>query len=230
MFVTLGVLSALAYGIMVIGRIPIITVPFTLKYDPKDIVFVICGFIYGPLPVFAMSIVVSFIEMITVSENGIIGFAMNVLSTCAFACSAAFVYKKLHSLKGAVIGLIVGWIVMAAAMLLYNYLITPFYLASLSLGWSDMKALSETAKNIRPGVAALLIPVFLPFNLLKCGINAAVAMLVYKPVKAGLTKSKLLPEPPSGNAATKVNIGVMIASAFVLLTGVLIVLVYRGII
>jgi len=226
----LALLAALAYVIMVYGRIPVLTVPPFLKYDPKDVIFVIGGFLFGPLSVLAMSVVVSFIEMITVSETGIIGFGMNVMSTCAFACTAAFIYKKLHTLKGAIIGLVAGWIAMAVVMVLWNYIITPIYLASLSHGFSDMEALSESVNQIRPGVASMLIPVFLPFNLLKGGLNAAITMLVYKPVRAALSKSRLLPAPPSDRPKSKLNAGVMLVSAFMLITGILIILIYQGII
>ena len=228
--VILAMLSALAYVLMVFGRVPVLTVPPFLKYDPKDVILVIGGFIFGPLSVLAMSIVVSFIEMITVSDTGIIGFAMNVVSTCAFACTAAFIYKKMHSLKGAIIGLIVGWIAMALIMVLWNYIMTPIYLASLSTGFSDMEALSAAVSKIRPGVANMLIPIFLPFNLLKGGLNAAITMLVYKPVRTGLVKSRLLPDTSAAKAPSKINTGAMLVSAFVLLTGILLILVYQGII
>ena len=33
---------------------------------------------------------------------------MNALATCAFCCTASFVYKKIHTKKGAVIGLALG--------------------------------------------------------------------------------------------------------------------------
>ena len=124
---TIAMLAALAYAVMAVGRLPISTVSF-LQYDPKDIVIVIGGFIYGPLTSFLISAVVSLVEMFTVSDTGIIGFIMNVLSTCGFACTAAFIYKKKHNLAGALTGLITGCLVMAALMLLWNYLITPIYM------------------------------------------------------------------------------------------------------
>jgi len=226
----LAMLSALAYVIMVFGRIPVLTVPPFLKYDPKDVIFVIGGFIYGPLPVLMMSIVVSFFEMITVSDTGIIGFAMNVLSTCAFACTAAYIYKKIHNLKGAIIGLIVGWMAMVVVMILWNYIVTPIYLASLAHGFSDMEALSQAVRETRPVVAKMLIPVFLPFNLLKGGLNAAITMLVYKPVRTGLSKSRLLPESADVKIGSKINIGAMLISFFVLVTGILFILIYQGVI
>ena len=226
----LAMLSALAYVVMMFGRIPVITVPFTLRYDPKDVIFVIGGFIFGPLSVFVMSIIVSFFEMITASETGPIGALMNLVSTCAFACTASFIYKKMHSLKGAVVGLIAGWIATTVIMLLWNYIITPIYLSSLAHGFSDMAALSQAVRELRPVVAGMLVPIFLPFNLLKGGMNAAIAMLIYKPVRAGLSASRLLPETIAPKTTSKVNIGAMLVSLFVLLTGVLIILVYQGVI
>lgn len=65
---------------------------------------------------------------------------------------------------------------MTVLMLLWNYLITPLYM--------------HTA---RADVAAMLVPVFLPFNLLKGCLNATITVLLYKPVVQGLRHAHLLP-------------------------------------
>ena len=54
----IGMLSAIAFAVMVIGRVPIV---LFLKYDPKDVVIVIGGFIFGPLSAFFISLIVSLI-------------------------------------------------------------------------------------------------------------------------------------------------------------------------
>ena len=143
----IAMFCAIAYVVMVVARIPVV---LFLKYEPKDVIITIGGFLMGPLASAAISVVVSFVEMFTVSDTGIIGFVMNVLSSCSFACTAAVIYKKKHTLKGAVIGLISGCAVMVGVMLLWNYFITPLY-----MGYP------------REAVAELLLPAFLPFNLLK---------------------------------------------------------------
>ena len=79
-----------------------------LSYDPKDAVVVIAGFIYGPLTAVIISVISSTIEMLTMSSTGLYGLIMNVLSTCAFAVPAAMLYKKMHNMKGAVLGLVCG--------------------------------------------------------------------------------------------------------------------------
>ncbi len=45
---TIGMLCALAYVAVVVGRIPLV---LFLKYDPKDVVIVIGGLLFGPLVV-----------------------------------------------------------------------------------------------------------------------------------------------------------------------------------
>ncbi len=205
----IGMLSAIAFAVMVIGRVPIV---LFLKYDPKDVVIVIGGFIFGPLSAFFISLIVSIIEMVTVSDTGFIGCIMNILSTCAFACTAAVIYKKDHTLKGAVIGLICGVLLMTGIMLLWNYLITPIY-----LGYP------------REAVAELLIPAFLPFNLLKGGINAALTLLLYKHVVNTLRKAKLI-DQSKGEPVKVNNTGIALVSLFVIATGVLLALVLKGVI
>ena len=136
---------------------------------------------------------------------------MNVLATCAFACTASVIYKKDHTLKGAIIGLICGVLLMTGVMLLWNYLITPIY-----LGYP------------REAVVELLIPAFLPFNLLKGGINAALTLILYKHVVNTLRKAKLIEE--SRCAPVKVNsTGIVLVSLFVIATGVLLALVLKGV-
>lgn len=217
--VTLAILAALAFLVMLVFRIPIFAA-FSLqflKFDLKDVIIIIAGFIYGPLASAAISVVVSFLELITVSESGPIGLLMNILSSCAIACPAAFIYKKRHGLSGAILGLVVGVLAMTGVMLLWNYLITPIY-----QGWP------------REAVAAMLLPLFAPFNLIKGGINAAATMLLYKPLVGALRKANLAPPTAAltmaaGPAAkTRNRVGVIVVSAVVLVTCVLVVLVMQG--
>lgn len=167
---TLAMLSAIAYVAMVVGRVPVV---LFLKYDPKDVIITLGGLIWGPLTSCIVSVIVSVIEMLSVSETGILGCIMNIISTCSFACTAAIIYKKKHTLSGAVMGLVVGSLTMICVMLLWNYLITPLY-----MGYP------------REAVVQLLLPAFLPFNALKAGLNAGFAS-VYKGIHIKTTKNGL---------------------------------------
>lgn len=211
--ITMAMLIALAYLFMLVGRVSIVPAVGFLKYDPKDVIIIIGGFIYGPLSAFIISIVVSVVELVTVSSTGIIGLIMNVVSTCAFVCPAAFIYKKRRTMKGAIVGLVVGCIVMVGVMLLWNYLISPIY-----MGYP------------REAIAKLLIPGFLPFNLIKGGLNAGISLLIYKPVVTALRKSHLVAPSTSEEEITDTRFGYVFVSSFVLVTCILSILVFKQII
>lgn len=209
--IILGMLAALAYVVLFFVRIPAV---LFLKYEPKDVIITIGGFLFGPLASLAISLVVSLIEMFTISDTAIIGFLMNVLSTASFSCTAALIYKNRRRLSGAVIGLIAGTIAMTAVMLLWNWLITPLYM--------------HVERSV---VAGMLFTTFLPFNLVKGALNSAITLLIYKPVVRGLTKAHLI-EP--AHAITKPKVGGLIAtiivSVFIIVSGVLVILAWQGII
>lgn len=206
---TVGMLCAVAYVAMLLSHV-FPKVSGFLSFDLKDVVIVIGGFIMGPLAAAMISVIVSLVEMLTVSSTGPIGLIMNVLSSCAFACTAAVIYKRDRSMRGAVTGLIAGVLLMTGLMLLWNWLITPLY----------MKVPRET-------VVAMLLPVFLPFNLVKGGMNAALAMLLYKPVVTALRKAHLVEESASGpRKGTKW--GIVLVSAALVATFVLLALVLAG--
>ncbi len=207
----LGVLAALAYLSVVLINIPVVSVDF-LKYEPKDVIIALGGFMFGPVSAALLSVVVSLVEMVTISSTGPIGCVMNILSTWGFACVAAMVYKRVHTLKGAVVGLAAGCVATTALMLLWNYLIAPLHMGLT-----------------REAVAAMLVPVFLPYNLLKCSANAALTMLVYKPVVNALRRAHLIESYENGTTGTR-NIGIILVSLLVLATCVLCVLVLRGVI
>lgn len=169
---TTAVLCALAYAAAVVGRVPIV---LFLKYDPKDIIIALGGFIFGPVTSFVIAFISAFAEMITVSDNGVLGLLMNVISSCSFACTAAVIHKRKPVKKRAVLGLLYGWVSMVAVMMVWNYLIAPLY-----MGCSKEE------------VASLLLPAFLPFNLIKGGLNALGTMILYKPVITALSRVGLI--------------------------------------
>ena len=173
---SLAMLAAIAYVVMLLSKM-LPQVQHFLQMDLKDTIICIGGFLFGPLSAAIVAIVVAVVEMFTVSDTGPIGCIMNVLATCAFCCTATFVYKKLHTRKGAVIGLALGTVCLTVVMLLWNYLITPIYM-----------------EMDRAVVAAMLPTVFLPFNLVKGGLNMALILLIYKPVVTALRKARLVPE------------------------------------
>lgn len=204
--VLIAMLAAISFLIVSYIRIPVV---LFLKYEPKDVIITIGGFLLGPMTSFIISLVVSLVEMVTVSDTGPIGCLMNLISTCSFACTAALIYKRRHSLNGAVLGLLAGSVTMVAVMLLWNWLITPLY----------MGVTRETIEQ-------MLIPAFLPFNALKAGLNSALVLGLYKPLTSALRKTRLLPGSDHGLRSKKP--GIYLFAAALLATCILFLLVMQG--
>ncbi len=161
----LGMLAAMAYIVTVFVRIPLMPATPFLNYDIKDVIIAIGGFLFGPVSALILSVAVSLLEFITVSDTGIIGLIMNILSTLSFVIPASLMYSIRRKKSFAVTGLIIGVLFMTGMMVLWNYFITPLYM-----------------KISREAVCAMLPTVFLPFNLIKGTLNAIFTIIIYKPL------------------------------------------------
>lgn len=205
----MAMLTALAFITVALIRIPVV---LFLNYEPKDVLLTIGGFLFGPIPGMVMCVIVALLEMVTVSSTGPIGMLMNCLSSCLFVGTASFIYSRKKTLSRAIIGLVAGALVMTAGMLLWNYLITPLYM--------------ETP---REAIADMLVPVFLPFNLLKGALNAAFTMLLYKSASSTLRAAKLLPREETPTTVGK-RLPVTIITLVIITALILVLLMWRGII
>lgn len=211
---TLAMLTALAFVVMWLSKF-IPSVNGFLDFDFKDVVLCIGGFIFGPISALIMTIIVCVLEMVTVSHTDIIGCIMNIVATASFVCTACAIYRNHHTMKGAVLGLATAVVVLVVVMLAWNYFLTPIYQG-----------------QPREAIAGMLLPIFLPFNAVKGGLNMTATLLLYKPVVGALRSAKLIPESESHAApvAGKKKTGITIVILFVFATFVLFALSLQGII
>ena len=167
---SIAMLSALAFLARLVFKIPV----SFLTFDIKDTVIALGGLVFGPVSGVVIALVVSLVEMI-ISETGPIGFVMNFVSSAVFAGVASLIYKFKRTFNGAIIGLYSSVAATTAVMLLMNVILTPIYQGVP-----------------RSAVIAMLPTLFLPFNFAKTLLNAAIVMLIYKPVVVALRKAKIL--------------------------------------
>lgn len=182
---TIGILCALAMIVNLFAFMPLVPTVTWLTYDPKDIIIVIGGFIYGPMTSLIMSGICSVLE-IMIKGGTILDVFMNMISTCSFACVAAAVYKHKHTKQGAMIGLLLGVVITVINMTIWNYIVTPIYYGMP-----------------RAAVVALLLPGIIPFNILKAGLNAGITLFVYKSVVAILRHTHFIEASGHPTSQTK---------------------------
>ena len=163
--VKIAVLSALAIVLMLLLRFPLIPSAAYLEYDPADIPVLIGGFMFGPIAGLIITVIVSFIQSVTVSmSSGWIGFVMHVIATGLMVIVTSLIYKKMHTYKGAIIALVAGSAARTIIMIPLNLIFTPMFGVPIEV------------------VRAGLVTVVIPFNLLKGLINSIVTFFLYKPL------------------------------------------------
>lgn len=148
-----------------------------LTFDAKDAIITIAGLLFGPIYSIAISLTVSLIEFVSMGETGFWGFLMDFLSTALFSTVCALIYKYKKNIKGAVVGLIASIISMTAFMVLFNLFIVPLY----------------TPNYTTAAVAKMVPTLFLPFNLTKATLNAAIVLILYKPASIAMKAANILP-------------------------------------
>ncbi|MBO5305156.1 MAG: ECF transporter S component [Clostridia bacterium] len=172
-YLVLAMFTALAYISLLVMKIG--GIGGFLTFDIKDAVITIAAMQFGPISAIVISLLVSFIEMITISGTGPWGFLMNFIGSAAFAALASAIYLYMPRVKktlmGAVVGLVTAAVAMTGLMLVMNIFITPIYTHA------PLEAIYD-----------MMLPLLLPFNLIKAVANAAIVFVLYKPLCVALRK------------------------------------------
>lgn len=167
-----AVFAALAFSAMFLFRF---NVTF-LTFDLKDAMITLAGLLLGPVTALVVSFLVAMLEFVVDNDTGWYGLLMNFASSATFSVICATVYRYRKKLSGAILGLISAVLALVAVMMTLNLLVTPLY-----TGWTTNQ------------VAAMLPTLLLPFNLIKGIVNAALVLVLYKPIRRALQATKMLP-------------------------------------
>ncbi len=182
-YLVLAMFTALAYISLLVMKIG--GIGGFLTFDIKDAVLTIAAMQFGPISGIILSFLVSFIEMITLSGTGPWGFLMNFVGSAVFAVLASAIYLYMPRVKktmaGAIIGLGLAVVAMTGVMLVMNIFVTPLYTHA------PLEAIYD-----------MMLPLLLPFNLIKAVANAAIVFVLYKPLCVALRKIHVM----NGESAT----------------------------
>lgn len=125
---------------------------------------------FGPVAGLVLTAVVAVIQAIMLTpDGGWVGLVMHFIATGTLVLVAGTIYKKFHTLKGAIIALVAGALSMTLIMVPSNlFFSVKFY------GYPY------------EAVKAMLLPAIIPFNLVKGFGNSLIVMLIYKPLSKAL--------------------------------------------
>jgi len=186
-----GMLSAVAFLLMFI-EFPIPIMPPFIKLDISDLPAVLGTFAIGPLAGVAIELIKNILHIIIKgTSSACVGELSNFLLGCAMVVPAGIIYKNNKTRKSALIGSIVGCIVMALICLPINYYVVyPAYVKFYGL---PLEAIIGMYQKINPNVDGLLscLLVFnVPFTFAKGLIDVVICYLIYKPLSPVLHGKK----------------------------------------
>lgn len=184
----MGIMSAIGFILMVLEfPLPFIIPPF-IKFDFSELPAIITAFALGPVQGIVVCLVKNLLHLFITSTAGV-GELSNFILGAIFVGSAGLIYKYKKNRTGALVGSLLGAVLMAVISIATNYFITyPFY-----TNFMPMEGIIGAYQAILPAADSLLkcLVIFnLPFNFVKGIIDAVICFVVYKKLSPILKTKK----------------------------------------
>ena len=171
--IKISLLSAIALILMYFD-FPVIPIFPWLKIDLSDIPALLGTFGFGPLVGVVIEIIKNLLYFF-IKGSSIAGIAANFIGGTALILPAGLIYHKSKSKKSAILGMVIGAIVMELAGILANiYILLPLYGMQMTP--------EELIKYVTVGL--------LPFNGIKALMVNVLTYLLYKRVSVSIFKAE----------------------------------------
>ncbi|MBE5897616.1 MAG: ECF transporter S component [Lachnospiraceae bacterium] len=183
-----AMLSAVAFVLMYL-EIPVPVIPSFIKFDFSDLPALLGAFALGPVYGVLIELVKNVLHLV-VSQSMFIGELSNFILGATFTFTAGLVYKLNKNKRGAIVGGIVGALVMGIVSVPANYFVVyPVYVQAYFSGVEQVcvdmySAISSGvfhAGEMKSLLQCLLV-FNLPFTVVKGLISVLITMFIYKPL------------------------------------------------
>ncbi len=161
-----GVMAALGVVLMLLVRFPLVPSAPWMLYDMGDLPAIIGGLVAGPVHGLLILLVVCLIQLLTPNASGFYGFLMHFVASGVLVLIPSIVWRKTKKQSALLTSVFVAAIAMTAVMIPMNLWITPLF-----------------AGVPYEAVVGMIVPILLPFNLLKGLINGVGSYLIFQAVK-----------------------------------------------
>ena len=175
--VVTAMLSAISFILMFIN----FSVPFMpsfIKLDIAELPALIASFSLGPVYGVAVCLVKNLLNLMQTSTAGV-GELSNFLLGTMFVLPAGLIYQKMRSRKGAIIGSLIGAVIMAVGSVFTNtYIVYPVY-----YNFMPKEVILSAYQAIIPAMQSVeqsIICFNMPFTFFKAILSVLITLLVYK--------------------------------------------------
>lgn len=161
-----------------------------IALDFSDLPALLGAFAYGPVAGVLIELIKNVIHL-AVSKSGYVGELSNFILGAVFTLTAGLIYQKHKTKKSAILGGVIGALVMAAVSYPSNlFVVYPFYYNFMPK--EAVLGVYQALFKVNSIEMAILI-YNVPFTFIKGLISVAISALIYKPLRPflkGKEKSK----------------------------------------
>lgn len=150
---------------------PLFPVASFLKLDFALVPTAVVAFAYGAGPGLVVGLACA-VAHAAITGNWV-GCLMSCIVAIVYIVPAAIIYRRMHTMKGGIVGLVVSTVCLIVGIIVANLIIDPLFYGM------PFEA-----------VAALVVPAILPFNAIKGVLVGALTLLVYKSISNLITPTK----------------------------------------
>lgn len=174
-----AMLSAIAFLLMFLEfSVPVM--PDFIKMDLSELPALIGTFAMGPLSGVTICLIKNLLHLL-MSTTGGVGELSNFILGASFVLPAGFIYKRWRGKKSAILGALVGALLMALISIVSNYFIVyPVYYNFL-----PKETILNAYQKIFPGVKNILQSLIIfnaPFTFVKGVFSVLITLIIYKPL------------------------------------------------
>ena len=158
----IGILAAVGIALSMVEIVILPGAPF-YKLDPSGLAVMLAGFSMGFLPGVLTLLIKDLVGLLVHPSGGWVGQLADFIMLFAFSAPAVLFYYREKTRANALIGMIIGTVVMTGAAVLANlYILFPAFGV--------------------PNGAEYILPFTVPFNLIKGAALTVITFLIYKPL------------------------------------------------
>ena len=197
-----AIFAAMA-GVLMLIEIPLPFAPTFYKIDLSELPVLICTFYLGPVAGVVTELIKVLLKLLLRgTSTAFVGDFANFAVGCSFVLPASVVYHARPSRRSALLGLIVGTLVMTVFGSAFNaiYLLPKF----AELYGMPLDAIVGMGTKVNPritSVSTLVLFAVVPFNLLKGAIDSLLTMLLYKRISPLLHRGDASRRKTAGKSA-----------------------------
>ncbi len=173
-----AMLTAVAYILMFLDfSIPMV-IPSFIKMDLSELPALIGSFSMGPVCGVLVCLLKNLLHL-TITETGGVGELSNFILGAAFVLPAGLIYKRKKTRKSALLGSVLGAVIMGAISVVSNYyLVYPFY-----YNFMPEETVLAAYRAIIPGMQSILqclVCFNMPFTIVKGLFSVIITFVIYK--------------------------------------------------